>query len=509
MNFIRQKMVSLRNRARDLQTTLRRWSMYDDAVSRELKEDLLARLTPAEETTFETDQELTKTRLRPVSVQLQTVWRWYDFVLERINEQLSRARELLDQGRHHECLQILNDVEARMLAPNEETLGYVFRALQQHTSHEYHQKLATIDAIIRDLYLPTVKLAHQRGIISKEALSRTPVAFLADTPDASYCWRLHRQQAVNFGRILPVSLLPVPRRFTAQPWNLAGIAYEVGTCVMTDLELAWEIVNKLQVESINAGVSAQTAAIWARWHETVFADVFGVLKLGPAYVSGMIELLGTDAVSAITLRTDAPVPPAYIRWHLMLQTLQMLNFNEEALDLFNQIHLLCGDPNQLAQRCGPEWLQLVNECRAVSGVVAFSPYQRLAGARVVDLAEVFHTTEQQQAAKVKDLLLSGDESCSSDDSFTWLEPLGENLPGPRVALAGLRMAFNASADFETSQRMWVRFWCLLQYVTSHTEPVREREDREFAPGDATLRSLAEHSMPAAVVQPPQPVPVMA
>ena len=76
MNSIRQRLISLRNRARDLQTTLRRWALYDDSLPREMKEDLLSRMTPAEETAFETDLELTKTRLRPVSVQLKTVSKW-------------------------------------------------------------------------------------------------------------------------------------------------------------------------------------------------------------------------------------------------------------------------------------------------------------------------------------------------------------------------------------------------------------------------------------------------
>ena len=103
MNLIRQKLVTLRNRARDLQTTLRRWAMYDGSVSREMQEDLLLRLTPAEQSSFDSDLELTKNRLRPVSVQLHTVMRWYDYVLERVNEQFERARSLLDQGRHQEC----------------------------------------------------------------------------------------------------------------------------------------------------------------------------------------------------------------------------------------------------------------------------------------------------------------------------------------------------------------------------------------------------------------------
>lgn len=489
-------MVSLRNRARHLQTSLCQWALYDDSVSREVKNELLARFTPGEETAFESDLELTKARLRPVSAQIRTLSRWYEFVLEQINEQLDRARTVLEQGRNGEALTILNDVEMRMIVPNEETLGYFFRTLGQHTSHELHQKLATIDTIIRDLYLPSIKLGQQRGLVSKESLSRSPLAYVTDVPEMANSWRQHAGHAQNVGRCLPVSLIAVPRQFMAQPWNLVAIAHEVGLCVYGDMDLAWEIASKLQTESTNCGVSTGNAPIWSRWHATLFADVFGVMKLGPAYVSGMIELLGCDVTSALTVQTGSPVPPAYLRWHVMLQTLQLLNIVEPARELLNQVHSLCGDANQLAARFGSAWLQLVHESRAVSGLIALSPCQKLGGARVVDIAQPFGQTEFHTALKVKDLLLSGDESCSSDSHFSWAEPLHSMPVTPTVALTALRMAFDATADFETSRRMWVRFWCLQQYLMSHTEQVREREDREFAPGDAVLKQIAMHAIPS-------------
>ena len=507
MNSIRQRWMSLRNRARDLQTTLRRWALFDDCLPREMKEDLLARFTPAEETAFESDLELTKTRLRPVSVQIQTISKWYDFVLEKINEQLDRARALLDQGRHQETIIVLADVERRLVIPNEETLGFVFRSFAQHASHEYHQKLASIDAIIRDLYLPTVKIAHSRGALAKEGLSQIPLAYLTDGAEEIYTWRQHSQMALACGRRLPITMMALPRTVISQPWNLVAIAHEVARCIYQQLELPWELAAKLQSESINAGVSPSTGPFWAKWHETIFADLFGTLKLGAAYVSGMIELLGAEPAACMTLNPNSPVPPAYVRWHLMLQTLQLMQFPDQARELFNQIHLLCGDPNQVARTAGPIFLQLVNDCRGIAGLVAFSPCRRLGGARIVDIAQPFMAIEWQTATKVKDLLLSGDESCSSDEQFSWAEPITKTQTPAHVALAGLRLAVDATADYDISRRIWVRFWCLMQCLTGHTEPTREREDREFAPGDAVLRTIAQQAGPALTT--PRPIPMAA
>lgn len=495
MNFVHQKLVSLRNRARHLQASLRRWSLYDDAVSGEMKEDLLVRFTPAEQATFQTDLELTRARLRPVSTQLKTLSRWYDYVLEQANDQLDRARTMLDQGRHHDALAIINDCEARMVMPNEDTIGFVFQVMRQHTSHELHQKIVTIDAILRDLYLPTIKAAHQRGLVPKECLSRTPLAYIADVPDGRIPWRQHMQHAVNMGRRIPVSLVTIPRKVLGQPWNLVALAHEVGYCVYHDLNINWEIASKLQSESVSGGVRPQAASTWARWHEVLFADVFGTLKLGPAYVSGMIELLSSDPVSAVTIQPNSLVPPAYLRWHVMLQTLTLMNLNDPARELFSQVHLLCGDPNQIAMRSGREWLAYVNECRTVAGLIAFSPCQKLGGARVIDFAPSFTATEFSTALKVKEVLLAGDETCSSDHNFTWTEAL-QHIPTPaHVGLAGLRAAFDLTAEFETSRRLCVRFWCLMQYLMNSSEPQREREDREFAPGDAVLKQIAMPAVP--------------
>lgn len=496
MNSIRQRLISLRNRARDLQTTLRRWAMYDDSLPREMKEDLLSRMTPAEETAFETDLELTKARLRPVSVQLKTVSKWYDYVLETINEQIERARMYLDQGRNQECLTVLGDVDGRLLSPNEDTLGFVFRSCTQHASHEYHQKLATIDAVIRDLYLPTVKLAHQRGAVSKEGLSQTPLAYLTDGPEGMYTWRQHAQVALNNGRRLPVTMLAVPRKVVAQPWNLPVIAHEVGLCLYGQFEMNWEFAGKLQAESVNAGVSPQTAGLWAKWHETVFADVFGTLKLGPAYISTMIELLGTDVTACTTVDFNSPVPPAYVRWNVMLQTLQLMQFPDQARELFNQIHLLCGDPNQAAMRGGAAITQLVSDSRGIAGLAAFGPMRRLGGARLIDIAQPFMAVEWQTAVKARDVLQTTDERFSNDENFSWAEPVTKIPAAAHVALAGLRLAYDTTPEFEASRRMWVRFWSLMQCLTGNTEPTREREDKEFALGDAILRTIAQQ--PAAV-----------
>lgn len=494
MDFIRQRFITLRVRARSLENRLRRWSLYADTVSSEMRGDLLARFTPAEREQFDGTLERTRIRLRPVAVHIDTLRKWTDYLLEKINEQFDRARALLDGGRNHECLAVLTDIEQRMLNPNRDTISFVNRAFQQRVGHDYFQKIAVLDAIIRDLYLPTAKIAHQRGLIPKEALSRTPLAYLFDAADGPITWRQHAHAAAVIGRHIPVSLMAVPREHIADPWNLVAIAHEVGQQLYHDLQLGYEFAHKLLAESPNANVSPQTAALWSRWHETLFADVFATLRMGPAYVSGMIELCSADPRQVIAWAPDALVPPTYIRWHVMLQTLTLLGFADEARSRFGQIHAVCGDPNQLTQLFGPMWMQLVNEARSVAGIIAFSPCQKLGGVRVIDVVPPFLSTDSQNAQKVKDILLAGDETCVRDTDCRWAES-ARDVPA-HLALAGLRLAYETAEDYDASQRLWIRFWCLMQLLTQEAFPSREREDREFAPTDVSLKTFVARAVPA-------------
>lgn len=494
MNFIRQRLITLRTRAREMQSALRRWALYADTVSNEMRGDLLARFTPAEREEFDAVVDRSRVRLRPVAVHIDTLRKWTDFLLEKINEQFDRARALLDQGRNHECLSILGDIEQRMLNPNRDTLAFVNRAFQQRCGHDYTQKIAALDAIIRDLYLPTAKILHQRGLFPKEALARTPLAYLTDTPDALYVWRQHAQAASIAGRQIPITLLAVPREFLSDPWNLVAIAHEVGVQLYQDAQLGYEFAHKLLRESVNANVSGQTAPLWSRWHETLFADIFGVMRLGPAYVSGMIELLGADPRTAVAMSPESPTPPIYVRWHVMLQALHLLGFPEEARAEFGQVHMLCGDPTQLSRAFGGVWMQLINEARAVAGLIAFTPVQKLGGVRMIDVCPPFLSTEGQQVQKVKDILLAGDESCVKDRDIRWADSI-RDVPA-HLALAGLRGAFDASEDADASRRLWIRFWCLMQLLTQEVQASREREDREFAWTDAVLKATAHRAVPA-------------
>jgi len=488
MNLIRQRIISLRSRARDIQGSLRRWALYADAFSHESKEAFLTRWTPNERSDYPRDVEQTRPRLRPVQVHVEMLGTWFNCIVEAIDEQLNQAQSQLEQGRVPECLATLADVENRLVGPTRETLAFATRTFAQRVAPTTCHRMTALDALIRSLYLPTIKNAVQRGLLAKECLSRTPLSILAGSAaEESAQWRHHAVGSAAIGRFIPISLVAVRQELLAEPWNLVSIAHDVGVQIYSDLDLAWEIVQKLSSEATLTGVTPETATVWARAHETLFADVFGVLQLGPAYVSGMIERLSQSAEGPFVATPSSPLPP-YVRWHVMLQMLTLLSYADEARERITQMHALCGDPQQVAQRLGAGWMQLIGEARAVAGLVAFSPLQKLGGARIIDLVPPMLTSEMQAAVRVREVLSGADENCTEDSEFEWAKSV-RDVPA-HLALAGLRMAFDAAPQQERAAQLAVRFWCLTQYLTRENSTIREREDRENAPAIETLRSIA-------------------
>ncbi len=501
MNLIQQRMSSLRCRAVELQTCLRRWALYDDHVPHDWKSPLLGRMTPAEESAFQADLDLTRTRLRPVSSQIQTMTKWYDFVLDQIRTRLDHAAALHEQARDRECVAVLAHLEHRLIEPNEETLGFFFRCLAQHASHEYHQKLCAIDAILRSLYLPAVKAAHQRGLLPRDTLSRTPLAFVTDDSEGRHSWRQHAMTASCCGRQLPLSLVAVPRQRLAEPWNLVDLAHEAGRCIENDLNLTYEIESR--IAAIGGGGASTAAAwpnsspIWARWSHCVFADVFATIKLGPAYLSGTVEQWGASPATVATASPASFAPPPLIRWQVMIQTLHLLNFADAANQWERTLRQTFGDFERYGASLGAAWGRWLMDCRAVAQVIAFAPLTALGSARLVDVVEPFLASDAQRCQKVREWLLASDASSSSDADFRWIETGGETRMSAHVALSGLRAAYDVACDAAGVERIWIRFWRLMQHLAAAGDSVREQEDREYAPGDNTLRQIALQAIPTA------------
>ncbi len=125
---------------------------------------------------------------------------------------------------------------------------------------------------------------------------------------------------------LPVPLIGLPWYHSAHIPGAIVIAHEVGHIVERDFGLTPAIQNAL------AGAGLAEPAAWSSWATEVFADVYGCLGMGPAFVGAMMDLLasGLAVVQKENPNPNGKYPTRNMRVSLMLQVLQAIALDDEA-----------------------------------------------------------------------------------------------------------------------------------------------------------------------------------
>lgn len=130
------------------------------------------------------------------------------------------------------------------------------------------------------------------------------------------------QQVLNK---LPIPLLSIPWYQVALLPCALILAHEVGHIVEWDFGLTGLIAEAMGRAQLDH------EAVWLEWASEVFADLYGCLSAGPAFVGTLMDLLAasTEAIQAEE-RESGKYPTRYLRIELCLATLDALNLNGEA-----------------------------------------------------------------------------------------------------------------------------------------------------------------------------------
>lgn len=108
---------------------------------------------------------------------------------------------------------------------------------------------------------------------------------------------------------LPFPVIGIPWYQVSAPWELPVLAHEVGHVIEGDL--------KLDLEGAMRGAVPQGSprlADWIRWSGEVFADYFGCVAVGPAFVSSLAGFLAGAAMNS----GSGVYPPNELRFALNL-----------------------------------------------------------------------------------------------------------------------------------------------------------------------------------------------
>lgn len=177
--------------------------------------------------------------------------------------------------------------------------GYFQAKLALRTAKLLQNPLRCTDEYAWECYRLARNQALAAGKLDQGSLREPPLTFF------SGAWAPFIQRRGTFYEVEGVlpreserfdeifSLLPIP--VIGIPWSLASfapasvaIAHEIGHAVEVDFQVAQPITEALDALS---GLSEEHRMKWKGWRAELFADLYGVLCAGPAYVALLIDYL--------------------------------------------------------------------------------------------------------------------------------------------------------------------------------------------------------------------------
>jgi hypothetical protein len=191
----------------------------------------------------------------------------------------------------------------------------------------------------------------------------------------------------------PFPLVKLPYHRLVCPWTLGAVPHEVGHNLQADLGL-WHVVPRRLGEALKRdGLDPASARTWTRWHKEIFAGLIGVLLIGPAFVSSLMDVVGKSGRVVMGFNPAAVHPVPYLRVLLNLELLRRSGFAVEAAAQARAWSTLY-PPAGVARLPAGIRRHAERAIRTVVEVMAFAPYDELGGKA---LAEVVGFRPQDQS----------------------------------------------------------------------------------------------------------------
>jgi hypothetical protein len=117
---------------------------------------------------------------------------------------------------------------------------------------------------------------------------------------------------------LPFPVVGVPWYQVRNLADLPVIGHEIGHSVEADLQLTAAIVHAIDGKVADLSRRAR----WNAWGSEVFADLYGIIACGPAFVSALANFLSTEDQAA----EPDEYPPLSIRFRFNIDALRVLGY---------------------------------------------------------------------------------------------------------------------------------------------------------------------------------------
>jgi hypothetical protein len=140
-------------------------------------------------------------------------------------------------------------------------------------------------------------------------------------------------------RALPVPVIGIPWFQVQHLPDALVIGHEVGHDVQEDFRLTPQIESLLDTGMKKVPVDRRPA--WKSWLREIFADVYGNLAGGPAFVESLMDFLATDRTATETDQRQADAwgdyPPDYLRVLINLCVLKIQGFKDDRDRLLKEL----------------------------------------------------------------------------------------------------------------------------------------------------------------------------
>jgi hypothetical protein len=126
-------------------------------------------------------------------------------------------------------------------------------------------------------------------------------------------------------------LVVFPQHRLDNVWALSSVLHEVSHNLQADLGL-WEVMPKLVFDRLtrDGGLPPDLAAIWARWHKEIAADMFALVLGGPATVESLMDVVGRSRKATVRYVAGSVHPTPVLRVPINLVLLRRLGFGATA-----------------------------------------------------------------------------------------------------------------------------------------------------------------------------------
>jgi hypothetical protein len=216
------------------------------------------------------------------------------------------------------------------------------------------ESLILIDDLAWQAYRPAHDRAVASGRLPAERVRLPPLVF----PNARWSpFARSREQAYELDestgvlrsiedferylRAIPVPLIGIPWYQVGHLPDAVFVGHEVGHLVEEDLGLEEDL--RALILAALAGADAQHHAAWSRhWRSEVFADIYGVLTTGPAFVGTLVDALRGAPDIATERQPEPPdrwraYPTRTLRVRLACEALRQLPGDGAAKAAFGKI----------------------------------------------------------------------------------------------------------------------------------------------------------------------------